>query len=109
LQINAQTSPGNSGGAVFSENVILVGIVSSAVTPEFFQAQTGFFPQNVNYATKFSLARPLLERPKASPERTSFQTTKLAIQNLKKAAVLVVTYGFPETERGNNSVATETA
>jgi S1-C subfamily serine protease len=109
LQISAQTSPGNSGGAVVSEKGILVGVVSSTVTPEFFREQTGVFPQNVNYATKSSLARPLLERQSASPETAAFQTTKLAIQNLKKATVLILTYGFPETERVPHSVPTDTA
>src|SRR5258707_14578873 len=54
LQINAQTSPGNSGGAVISERGILVGVVSSTVTPEFFREHTGAFPQNVNYATSLA-------------------------------------------------------
>jgi Trypsin-like peptidase domain len=109
LQISAQTSPGNSGGAVISENGILVGVVSSTVTPEFFREQTGFFPQNVNYATKSSLVRPLLERQSARPETAGFQTTKLAIQNLKNATVLILTYGFPETEQVPHLVASETA
>jgi Trypsin-like peptidase domain len=106
LQISAQTSPGNSGGAVIFENGILVGIVSSTVTPEFFHEHTGVYPQNVNYATKPSLARPLLEKQGASPETAPFQTTKLAIQNLQKATVLILTYGFPEAEQVPDLVAT---
>lgn len=94
---------------MISEKGILMGVVSSTVTPEFFREQTGVFPQNVNYATKSRLARALLERQGASPDTASFQTKKLAIQNLSKATVLFLTYGFAQTGPLPHLVVHETA
>jgi len=50
FQLSAPVQPGNSGGPIFSENGVLVGIVLSSLDAELFKQTTGgALPQNVNF------------------------------------------------------------
>lgn len=99
LQISAAVQPGNSGGAVIAEQGYLVGIVSGKLKEGVFLKETDVLPQNLNYASKASLARTLLEDQNVALETTVFQTKKEAIPNLEKATVLILVYRSSESSR----------
>ena len=97
LQISAPVQPGNSGGAVISEQGSLVGIASARLKEGVFLEQTDVLPQNVNYAKKASLALALIKSHGISPEVTLFQTKKEAFHNLSKATVFILVYSRAST------------
>jgi len=52
FQISNPIQPGNSGGALFSENGELVGIVVASLNARYFYERADIIPQNVNFAIK---------------------------------------------------------
>ena len=66
-QISVPIQPGNSGGAVVSEETgEVVGIVVSSLKGK---EVVGFNPQNVNYALKSGFIRPILDALEIKPEK----------------------------------------
>jgi len=61
FQISAQIQPGNSGGPVFDRAGALVGVVVSTANDEYFSAQTGNVPQNVNFAITAGITQAFLD------------------------------------------------
>ncbi len=61
LQISAQVSPGNSGGALIDKSGNLIGIVVSKLDVMRVAATTGDMAQNVNFAVKPELIRLFVE------------------------------------------------
>ena len=62
FQISVPVQPGNSGGPLFqmaTGNVI--GIVTARLNDKVAYGQSGFIPQNVNYAVKINYALALIE------------------------------------------------
>lgn len=74
LQISAPVQPGNSGGPVFGEDGLVLGIVVSQASPALL-AITGSIPQNINFAIRGELAQIFLSahgvsfRSRATSER----------------------------------------
>jgi S1-C subfamily serine protease len=93
-QITIPIQPGNSGGAVISEQGCLIGIASSSVKSKTFVELTGSFPQNINYAIKAEPVQLLLDRQKIVPESSRLESRQVAIQNLTKSTVLILTYSL---------------
>ena len=60
-QISAPIQPGNSGGALISDDGFVVGIVSSRLNPSAVMNDFGTLPENVNYAIKSRYLVALLE------------------------------------------------
>jgi S1-C subfamily serine protease len=60
LQVSVPIQPGNSGGPLVDESGRVLGVIDATATPRAFEAQTGTFPQNVNWATKTEHVAPLL-------------------------------------------------
>lgn len=60
LQFTAPIQPGNSGGPLLDQGGILVGIVTSKLSPLIAQ-YTGDLPQNVNFAIKSTVVREFLD------------------------------------------------
>lgn len=61
FQMSTPVGPGNSGGALMDQRGNVIGVVTGTLTATLVLKQTGVAPQNVNYATKGSLLRKLLE------------------------------------------------
>jgi hypothetical protein len=99
LQISAPVQPGNSGGAVISEQGYLMGIVAGRLKETVFLRETDVLPQNINYAEKASLAGTLLESQNVVLETNGFHSKKEAIQNLEKATALILVYSFLDSSR----------
>lgn len=60
-QISIPIQPGNSGGAVVSEDGLVIGLASAALDAEKVFKLTGSIPQNVNYAIKSRYITALLQ------------------------------------------------
>jgi S1-C subfamily serine protease len=60
LQIDAALQPGNSGGPVFDETGLVVGVAVSRLDALFALETYGSLPQNVNFAIKHTALRDFL-------------------------------------------------
>lgn len=56
LQISAPIQPGNSGGPVFDESGLVIGVVVATTSPALI-AKIGAIPQNVNFAIRGEIAQ----------------------------------------------------
>jgi S1-C subfamily serine protease len=56
LQISAPIQPGNSGGPVFGEDGLVLGVVVSTASPAL-AAKIGVVPQNINFAIRGEIAQ----------------------------------------------------
>jgi S1-C subfamily serine protease len=60
LQITVPIQPGSSGAPLITEEGHAVGVVVGAQNADFFQANTGYLPQSVNYAVRSELLARML-------------------------------------------------
>ncbi len=92
LQISAPIQPGNSGGPVFDEFGLVVGVVVSQVNYKM-AAVTGSMPQNLNFAIRGEIAQIFLAAHGASFESDSpgwrMDTEKIAARGEREAAQVV--------------------
>jgi S1-C subfamily serine protease len=70
LQTSVQVHPGNSGGPLLDEKGDVIGIIIATASLSEFLKETGSLPQNVNWAVRGALARPLFDVP-VPPARVS--------------------------------------
>ena len=89
-QISVPIQPGNSGGAVVSEETgEVVGIVVSSLKGK---EVVGFNPQNVNYALKSGFIRPILDALEIKSEKVKAAVNKnVKRQRVVDAACMIVT------------------
>ena len=52
MQISVPLQPGNSGGPLFDLKGNFLGVVVSRLSDSYSLQQSGYVPQNVNYASK---------------------------------------------------------
>jgi S1-C subfamily serine protease len=95
FQISAPVQPGNSGGALFDETGSVVGIVSNKLNAKEALQQTGYLPENVNFAVKSSLLLTLIESlPEVAaqlvPPTTTAGNFEEIVQRAKSAAVFII-------------------
>lgn len=62
LQMTAPVQQGSSGGPLFDGSGNVVGVVVTKLNARMVAAQTGDYPQNVNFAIKDAIARLFLDR-----------------------------------------------
>lgn len=60
LQISNPIQPGNSGGGLFTDKGVLIGLVISTANVSYFYSESGTIPQNVNFAIKSNYLKDLL-------------------------------------------------
>ena len=91
-QISVPIQPGNSGGAVVSEETgEVVGIVVSSLKGK---EVVGFNPQNVNYAMKSGFIRPIMDALEIQSEKVKAAVSKNERrQRVVDAACMIVTAG----------------
>jgi S1-C subfamily serine protease len=75
LQISAPVQPGNSGGPVFDEDGLVLGLVVSQASPAFLMSRLGTIPQNVNFAVRGELAQIFM-----TAHGVGFATRRFAIR-----------------------------
>lgn len=98
IQVSAQVQPGNSGGPLFDQEGVAVGVVAETLNAVAVAAQTGAVPQNVNFAVKGSevlaflraaapevAAQLVLNRP-ASTESLPHAVVKVRAGNLPEGS-----------------------
>jgi S1-C subfamily serine protease len=78
--------PGNSGGAVVSNDGRVVGVVISQAAVEAFLTEAGTLPQSINWAVKADYAIPLFTPP---PGEVQLKTRREAIDNAVRATCMV--------------------
>jgi S1-C subfamily serine protease len=61
MQVTVPIQPGNSGGPVVTDRGQVVGVATSTAAVEVFLRATGSLPQNVNWAVKAELLKPMIE------------------------------------------------
>jgi S1-C subfamily serine protease len=67
LQMTVPVQPGDSGAPVVTADGSVVGVVSSSAAIILLLRDPGIFPQNVSWAVKAELGRPLFDQPPAAP------------------------------------------
>jgi TPR repeat protein len=100
-QVSMPVQSGSSGGVLADEHANAVGIVVNKLNTLGVALVTGDVPQNVNYALKISYARVLIDTvPELSDSLTQPLGNSLsfeeAIEKVKGASALVLSYGQPQ-------------
>lgn len=83
MQISVPLQPGNSGGPLFDLKGNFLGVVVSRLSDSYSLMQSGYVPQNVNYASKAKNLRALLEQLK-------IESLEPAVEERKKADIIEV-------------------
>jgi S1-C subfamily serine protease len=86
LQMTVPVQPGDAGAPVVAADGSVVGVVSSSAAIILLLREPGIFPQDVNWAVKAELGRPLFDQPPAAP---AAKTRGEAIERATRAACRV--------------------
>ncbi len=83
IQIDAALQPGNSGGPVLNVNGELIGIASAGLNKLLMAKESGYVPENVNFAVASPLVSNILKSKKIKFTKqgffsTSYSNTELA-------------------------------
>jgi S1-C subfamily serine protease len=89
LQVSVPIQPGNSGGPLVNQRGEAIGVVVSAAAAGAFLRATGALPQNVNFAMRSDLCRPLLA-DRTIPSREPCDGRDAAIARATRATIQVV-------------------
>ena len=91
-QVSIPIQPGNSGGAVVSEEGLVIGLAAAALDAEKVFKLTGSIPQNVNYAIKSRYITALLQDNGIPYDETppkSGTDTKAIVDQVSRATILL--------------------
>jgi S1-C subfamily serine protease len=89
LQVSVPVQPGNSGGPLINRKGEAIGVVISSAAPGPFLRATGALPQNVNFAVRSDLCKPLLAgRP--VPVTSEPSSREAGIERAKAATVQIL-------------------
>jgi len=107
FQISVPVQPGNSGGPLLNEKGEVVGMIVSRLDDVVALVRTGAVPQTVNYALKSSFIMPLIESvpdlAEKLPKGSAAKDRSTAIENARKAVVLIVGYSDGSDPEGSPS------
>ena len=90
LQIDVPIQPGNSGGPLFSREGNVVGITTATLNQAVALREAGQLAQNVNFAAKIDLARPMLKDVATRGPAGSGRSLQALVQDYEKSVVLVI-------------------
>lgn len=90
MQISVPVQPGNSGGPLVNDRGKVVGIITSRAADIPFFKTTGSLPQNINWAVKAEIAKPLFRKSSTQKKYTKMDRESL-VENTRKAVYLIVT------------------
>jgi TPR repeat protein len=106
FQISVPVQPGNSGGPLVNEKGEVVGLIVSRLDDVAALMATGAVPQTVNYALKSSFILPLIESVPGLadklPKGPAAKDRSAAIENARKAVVLIVGYKDDDDSKGSS-------
>ncbi len=91
-QISIPIQPGNSGGAIVSEEGLVIGLAAAGLDAEKVFKLTGSIPQNVNYAIKSRYITALLQDNGIPYDETSPKSgtdTKAIVDQVSNATILL--------------------
>jgi S1-C subfamily serine protease len=93
LQVTVPAQPGNSGGALVSDNECVLGLITSTAAVSTFFNATGTLPQNVTWAVNADYFRPFLsgipELAKLSVMATPLESQGKWIERVRAATCIV--------------------
>ena len=96
FQMDASINPGNSGGPVVNANGEVVGVAVATVKSELVIRESGYIPQNVNYAVKTAYAIAFLKSTECDgmfiQERGNANNMGEAIKQLRESTALVLVF-----------------
>jgi len=90
LQVSAQIQPGNSGGPLFDQHGIVIGVIQKTLNPVRMMEQTGgALPQNVNFAIKSFVVLDYLKSSNDALYRTLLFNRGSSVEELQKSVARV--------------------
>jgi S1-C subfamily serine protease len=94
FQISVPVQPGNSGGALVTNDGFAIGIVDAKLNAILAARVTGDIAQNVNYALSTAKVLPLIKKWKlVLPDSKPTKTSKEAVQRAQRATLRISVYG----------------
>lgn len=97
LQFSAAVQPGSSGGPLLDQSGHVVAVITGKLSPLWAAEHLGDIPENVNFATKASVARDFLDSKgieySAAPSTTAVPTPKIAEQVMGSVASIACSRG----------------
>ncbi len=89
LQVSAQIQPGNSGGPLFDNEGVVIGVMQGTLNPvAMADATGGQLPQNVNFAIKSDVVLKYLQTDRAVYDALSYDRGH-SVENLQESVVRV--------------------
>ncbi len=88
MQISVPVQPGNSGGPLVNNDGKVVGMITAKAADIPFFKTAGSLPQNVNWAVKADMAKPMFKKP--APKKQKKSDRKSIIENTQKTVYMVV-------------------
>jgi S1-C subfamily serine protease len=94
IQISVPVQPGNSGGALVTNDGLAIGIVDAKLNAVLAAEVTGDIAQNVNYALKANTVLQLIQKWKlALPVPNPTSNSKQAVKRAQDASLRISVYG----------------
>lgn len=88
--LDAALQPGNSGGPIFNENGVLVGVAVAKLSSDYSLKNFGVLPENINFGVKASVLNSLLLSHMVIPKYPNYKDSLPPMSELVKTGTVSI-------------------
>ncbi|GJL80020.1 MAG: hypothetical protein NPINA01_30090 [Nitrospinaceae bacterium] len=96
VQISTEVQPGNSGGPLFDDNGVVLGIIQQTLAPSKVFNQSGGLPQNVNFAIRSKVVLDYIKAENNNLYQEILFGQNRSIADIEGSAAKIMTGIIPE-------------